>query len=174
MSQGSLHTSGYQHTLRVRCSLWEKTPPGEEMLTSGTASCAGSIFPHLFLVLFFLILKLGRLISIRESLFQQVKEQSREIQVQQSTGQQLLALQQLLKDKAGPRGINSWWVPSPAPPSAAIQSPGHFVISNLWVCAAAQGVRSCPSALQTNRYSLEIHLWMLLQSPQLCSRKRQS
>lgn len=67
-------------------------------------SRARSIFPHPFLVLlFFQILKLGQLFCIRQSVFRQVKDQGREIQVQQSTGQQfsVLYLQQLLKDEAG-------------------------------------------------------------------------
>lgn len=80
----------------------------EEMLTFGTAihcsvvHAASSPTPFWFFF-FFQILKLGQLFCIRQSVFRQVKDQSREIQVQQSTGQQfsVLYLQQLLKDEAG-------------------------------------------------------------------------
>lgn len=88
----------------------QKTSPVEEMLTFGTAihcpvvqaaSSPTSIW--FFSFFFFPILQLGQLFSIRQSVFRQVQEQSREVQVQHSTAHQLLVLdlQQLLKDKAG-------------------------------------------------------------------------
>lgn len=69
-------------------------------------------------------------------------------------------------------------MPSPASPSAGIQSPGHDLMSRfVGLCCStkvctAEGARSCPSALQTNRYSIspgspqaQRDPWMLLQSP---------